>query len=202
MKIIKTVLIAVCIIGFTSCQNKKKKSDPMSDPTHTPNTESITNNAMKKEMDQTNMITVNLEPKSDSKVSGTVVFTEMNDTVKMLAQLEGLKPKTVHAIHLHEKADCSSPDGKSSGGHWNPTNSKHGKWGDVQGYHRGDIGNFTTDENGKATVTFETDEWCITCQDTTRTIGGRGIIIHQGTDDFTTQPTGDAGIRIACGAIQ
>ena len=54
----------------------------------------------------------------------------------------------MHAIHLHEKADCSSPDGKSAGGHWNPTFSKHGKWGDENGYHKGDIGNFEVDENG------------------------------------------------------
>ncbi|MBP1839308.1 superoxide dismutase family protein [Formosa algae] len=202
MKITKLVLIAVCAVGLTACDNKKKESNPMSDPTHTPNSESITNNAMAEEIDSTDQIKVTLEAKSDSKVSGTVVFTEINDTVKMLAELEGLPPRTVHAIHLHEKADCSSHDAKSSGGHWNPTNSKHGKWGDSQGYHRGDIGNFTTDEDGKATVTFETDEWCITCQDTTRTIGGRGIIIHEGTDDYTTQPTGDAGIRIACGGIK
>lgn len=187
MRFHKTVLIAICIVGLVSCQDKKKKSDPMSNPTHTPNTESITNNATANDINETNMITVNLEAKSDNKVSGKVVFTEINDTVKMLAELEGLKPGTVHAIHLHEKADCSSPDGK---------------WGDVQGYHRGDIGNFTSNENGKATVTFETDEWCITCQDTTRTILGRGIIVHEGNDDFTTQPTGAAGKRIACGAIQ
>ncbi|QDO95662.1 superoxide dismutase family protein [Formosa sediminum] len=175
----------------------------MSDPTHTPNTDSIsTYNTTETEMDSTNQIKVTLQAKSDSKVSGTVVFTEINNTVKMLAELEGLNPKTVHAIHLHEKADCSSHDAKSSGGHWNPTNTKHGKWGDDQGYHRGDIGNFTTDENGKATVNFSTDEWCIKCQDTTRTITGRGIIIHEGTDDYTTQPTGDAGKRIACGAIK
>ncbi|MDW5287276.1 superoxide dismutase family protein [Formosa sp. PL04] len=202
MKTYKTFLIAICLVGLVSCDNKKKESNPMSDPTHTPNKESVIDNADSEDMDNTIQIKVVMEAKSDSKVSGTIVFTEVDNSVNMLGELHGLKPNTVHAIHLHETADCSAHDAKSSGGHWNPTNSKHGKWGDVQGYHRGDIGNFTSDENGNATVTFETDEWAITSQDTTRIITGRGIIIHEGKDDFTTQPTGDAGKRIACGAIK
>ena len=53
-----------------------------------------------------------------------------------------------HAIHIHMKSDCSSDDGKSAGGHWNPTFKNHGKWGDKNGYHKGDIGNFEVDESG------------------------------------------------------
>ena len=204
MKIHNIILIAICFIGLASCENKKKENNAMSDPTHTPNKESVVENAENANatIDNTNQIKVVMEAKSDSKVSGTIVFTETDNTVNMLGELEGLKPNTVHAIHLHEKSDCSSHDAKSSGGHWNPTSSKHGEWGDTQGYHRGDIGNFTADENGNATVTFETDEWALTSQDTTKIILGRGIIIHEGMADFTTQPTGDAGKRIACGAIK
>ncbi|WP_434037452.1 superoxide dismutase family protein [Formosa sp. 4Alg 33] len=204
MKLHKTLLIAMCVIGLASCENKKKDNNSMSNPTHTPDKESVIENAENAKdasTDNAIQIQVTMEAKSDSKVSGNIVFTQVDDTVKMLGELEGLKPNTEHAIHLHETADCSAHDAKSSGGHWNPTDSKHGKWGDAEGYHRGDIGNFTTDENGNATVTFETDQWCLNCEDETKTIVGRGIIIHEGTDDFTTQPTGDAGKRIACGAI-
>jgi Cu-Zn family superoxide dismutase len=79
--------------------------------------------------------------------------------VTFVAKLAGLKPG-VHAIHIHEKSDCSAADGSSAGGHWNPTFKKHGKWG-VGEYHKGDIGNFTADANGNGTITLTTDEWNI-----------------------------------------
>lgn len=141
-----------------------------------------------------------LSPKSDSNVKGNVVFTQEDGTVEMTAILEGLDPGE-HAIHIHEKADCSSTDGTSTGGHWNPTAEPHGKWGDAAGYHKGDIGNFNADEKGFAAVNFSTNEWCIGCGDDTKDILGKAIIVHQGTDDFTSQPSGAAGSRISCGGI-
>lgn len=146
-----------------------------------------------------NEIRVNLTSKSDSQVNGTAVFTQKNGKVTMIANLSGLTPGE-HAIHLHEKADCSAPDGSSAGGHWNPTFKKHGKWGQGE-YHKGDIGNFTADANGNAVVNFATDEWCIGCDDTTKDITGKGLIVHKGVDDFITQPTGNAGARLACAGI-
>jgi len=141
-----------------------------------------------------------LEPKSDSNVKGDVSFTEENGTVHMNATLAGLTPGE-HAIHIHEKSDCSSSDGKSAGGHWNPTFASHGKWGSEKGYHRGDIGNFTADEEGNASVEFSTDQWCLGCEDETKDLLGKGVIVHQGSDDFVTQPTGDAGGRVSCAGI-
>jgi Cu-Zn family superoxide dismutase len=145
--------------------------------------------------------TLNLvfETKSNSGVTGNAVFKEKNGEVTLTAKLSGLKPG-VHGIHIHEKADCSTADASSAGGHWNPTFKKHGKWG-VAEYHKGDIGNFTTDVFGQATVLFKTDEWCIGCGDITKDILGKGLIIHENPDDLTTQPTGDAGARVACSAI-
>lgn len=144
-------------------------------------------------------IKMKLEPKSDSEVNGNVVFTEEDGKIKMVAMIEGLEPGT-HAIHIHEKADCSSADGKSTGGHWNPTAQPHGKWGDTAGYHKGDIGNLTADENGYAVVNFATDEWCIGCGDPNKDILGKAIIVHEKPDDYG-QPTGNAGGRISCGGI-
>ena len=86
-------------------------------------------------------LVVKLESKSDSGVTGNVFFKEENGMVTMTAMLNGLSEGT-HAIHIHEKADCSAADGTSSGGHWNPTAQPHGKWGNEEGYHKGDIGNF------------------------------------------------------------
>jgi Cu-Zn family superoxide dismutase len=149
--------------------------------------------------DHPNEIKVDFVAKSNSSVSGKASFVEKNGKVTFTANLTGLKPG-VHAIHLHEKSDCSAADGSSAGGHWNPTFKQHGKWG-IGEYHKGDIGNFTADENGNGTVTMTTDEWCIGCGDTTKDILGKGLIVHQDADDFTTQPSGNAGARVACSAV-
>ena len=142
---------------------------------------------------------LNFEPKSNSTVSGTAIFVEKNSKVTFEAKISGLKPG-IHAIHIHEKSDCSSADGSSAGGHWNPTFKKHGKWGEGE-YHKGDIGNFIADENGNGTITLTTDEWCIGCGDPSKDILGKGLIVHQGADDFVSQPAGNSGARIACSAI-
>ena len=151
--------------------------------------------------DEPKQIEININAKSESDVSGTVQFKEKEGNVHMIANLSGLKPGK-HAIHLHQKADCSAKDGKSSGGHWNPTNQPHGKWGDKEGYHRGDIGNFEADGEGNAMMNFETDEWCIDCGDSDKDIMGRAVIIHEGEDVFTSQPYGNAGNRVACAGIE
>lgn len=146
-----------------------------------------------------NELKIALEPKSDTKTKGTVTFSEKNGTVTFTANISGLTPG-VHAIHIHEKSDCSAADGSSAGGHWNPTFKKHGKWGQGE-YHKGDIGNFTADEDGNGKIILSTDEWCIGCGDETKDVLGKAIIVHKGADDFTTQPTGNAGGRVACSAI-
>lgn len=146
-----------------------------------------------------NRLTINLEPKSGSTVTGTATFSEKNGVVTFEAKMSGLKPG-VHAIHIHEKSDCSAADATSAGGHWNPTFKKHGKWSDAE-HHKGDIGNFTADEKGNGTITLKTDEWCIGCGDATKDVLNKGLIVHANPDDFTTQPTGNAGGRVACSGI-
>ena len=185
-------LILVFAVSLTACKNTK--SEEKNTETAVEVTDVVIEEPIIKELN------ITLNPKSDSNVSGTVIFTEENGTVKMVATMTGLEPG-VHAIHIHEKSDCSSPDGKSTGGHWNPTSSPHGKWGAAEGYHKGDIGNFTADESGNGSIEFSTNEWCIGCGDDTKDLIGKGVIVHAGTDDFTTQPTGDAGGRVSCAGI-
>lgn len=189
-----SLFILVITLGFAvSCKKEVKENTETSSPDQK---EAPAPAKAEKEI----KLKVALNPKSESKVNGNVVFTEENGTVHMVALLEGLDAGT-HAIHLHEKADCSSADGKSTGGHWNPTAQPHGKWGNESGYHKGDIGNFVADEQGNGVVTFDTNEWCIGCGDETKDILGKAIIVHQGTDDFTSQPSGAAGSRVSCGGI-
>ena len=144
-------------------------------------------------------IEITFESKSESSVKGTAVFIEKDGMVTLTAKLSGLKPG-IHGIHIHEKADCSAADAASAGGHWNPTFKKHGKWTDAE-HHKGDIGNFTADGNGNGSITLKTDEWCIGCGDNTKDILGKGLIVHDKADDFITQPSGNAGARVACSAI-
>ncbi|MFM1878317.1 MAG: hypothetical protein RLZZ241_1183 [Bacteroidota bacterium] len=179
-----------CSIGLSGCKNGQKGSEG-------PITENDNPTTQKEVVVEEKVISLIMEPKSDSNVTGTVTFTEKEGKVTMHAQFTGLTPGE-HAIHLHESADCSAADGTSTGGHWNPTSQPHGAWGANTGYHRGDIGNFTADANGKGSIHFETDLWCIGCEDPVKNIIGKGVIVHQGADDLTSQPSGAAGARISC----
>lgn len=171
MKFIKNLtFLILTTLIFTSCE---------------PNTEKVA--------------TVNIESKSGSNVTGDVTFTEKNGKVTMKATVAGLD-KGNHAIHIHEIGDCSAADGKSAGGHWNPTDENHGKWMEKP-FHTGDIGNIVADENGNGTIERETDLWCIDCDDDAKNIVGKAIIIHAGPDDFSSQPSGAAGPRVGCGEI-
>lgn len=198
MKKIGIVVVSMAFFAFAGCKDNKKASDIIDNIAEEASevTESFTG-----ETDKAKEIRVIMESKSETNSTGEVLFTEMeNGVVRMRAKFSNMTPGT-HAIHLHEKADCSSEDGTSAGGHWNPTNEKHGKWGDPEGYHKGDIGNFEVDEDGNGELTFETDEWCIGCDDDTKNIVGKAVIIHESPDDFVSQPTGDAGGRVSCGGI-
>lgn len=145
-------------------------------------------------------IKINLNAKSNSDTSGKVTLIEKNGVVTLEAHIFGLKPGT-HAIHLHEKSDCSSADGKSTGGHWNPTFEQHGAWQNKTGFHRGDIGNFEADDNGHGMIKFSTDLWCIGCEDSDKNILDKAVIVHQGADDLISQPSGAAGARVSCAGI-
>lgn len=206
MKNFSLLLSIVVVAGITSSCSWDKNSETSLDK-HGKSLRSVDstkeNTALddtKKENGQSTDIKINVHSKSGSTVSGTINFKQKDGEVYMVAELAGLKPGK-HAIHIHEKADCSSEDGKSAGGHWNPTNEKHGKWDATTGYHRGDIGNFIANEDGEGTVKFSTDEWCLGCGDKDRDIIGKSVVIHEGADDFTSQPSGDAGKRVACGGI-
>jgi len=142
----------------------------------------------------------NLEAKSGSKATGTATFTEDRGKVTLVVELSGATPGE-HALHIHEKGDCSDPEAKNAGGHWNPTTppSAHGKWG-AGAHHLGDIGNITVGADGKGTLKMTTNKWIIG-GGVFNDITNKAVVVHGGVDDFTTQPTGNAGNRIACGVI-
>ena len=140
-----------------------------------------------------------LESRSGSTVTGKVTFAQHGGKVSMKVVVNGLTPRT-HAIHLHEKGDCSAPDAASAGGHWNPSSEDHGKWEHAP-FHHGDIGNLVADAKGKAEMHLESAIWTIG-DGKPSDILGHAVIDHAKEDDFTTQPTGNAGGRVACGVIE
>ncbi len=145
-------------------------------------------------------VVINMSPKSGSNVMGKITLTQSGEEVTMVANLNGLT-EGEHAIHIHQNGDCSSDDGKSAGGHWNPTEEAHGQWGDDM-HHSGDIGNLKADGKGNASLSFATDMWCIGCDDDTKNVIGKSFIVHAKADDFESQPSGAAGERVACGVIE
>ena len=198
MKRIGLSLIFSAALVFTSCKNENQTADERVDE-HKNMTQDL-EEAGADDTSENKELTLQIEPRSGSNVSGTVVFTQENGEVTMTAEVSGLN-EGMHAIHIHENADCSAEDGSSAGGHWNPTFEDHGQWGDSNGYHRGDIGNFDVNSEGTGSITFTTDKWCIGCEDEKMNILGKSVIVHEGEDDFTSQPSGDAGSRVGCAEI-
>lgn len=139
-----------------------------------------------------------LAPTTGNTTTGTVRFTQAGDRVRVRGEIRGLRPGAEHGFHVHEKGDCSSGDGMSAGGHFNPTGAPHGRHSTPR-HHVGDLPSLRADANGVARVDFESST--IRVGSTTSDIVGRGLIVHRDPDDYTTQPTGNAGPRLACAVI-
>jgi Cu-Zn family superoxide dismutase len=137
-----------------------------------------------------------LHPTQGYVVSGTVIFTQTPNGVEVVADVSGLTPGE-HGFHIHEYGDCSASDATSAGGHFNPHHMHHAGPEDAE-RHAGDLGNIIADAQGNARykhvdakLGFEGDD----------SILGHAVIIHVDQDDLKSQPTGDAGGRVACGVI-
>jgi len=140
-----------------------------------------------------------LEPTKDSGVKGTATFTQKGEKVQLAANINGLKPNQEHGFHIHEKGDCSSGDGMSAGGHFNPLGKPHAH-PSTPDRHAGDLFALKADDYGNAALSIELD--VITVSEGPTGIISRGLIVHAQPDDYKTQPTGNAGARVACGVIQ
>ena len=143
--------------------------------------------------------TAKLEPTRGNTATGTVTFSTVGDKVRVEANLSGLKPDAEHGFHVHEKGDCSSGDGMSTGGHFNPLGKSHGPHGAME-RHAGDLPSLKADSAGNATLSVMMD--VISVSSGPASVIGRGMIVHRDPDDYKTQPTGNAGPRIACAVIR
>jgi Cu-Zn family superoxide dismutase len=138
-----------------------------------------------------------LEATRGNATTGTVTFQQHGDHVMVHAKVEGLKPGQEHGFHVHEKGDCSSGDGMSTGGHFNPGGKPHGP-PDAE-HHAGDMPSLKGDAQGRADVKFRLTG--VSIGSGAADIVGKGLIVHAMPDDYRTQPTGHAGARIACAVI-
>jgi Cu-Zn family superoxide dismutase len=143
------------------------------------------------------MAMAKLEATRGNTVTGTVMFHQRGDHTMVHAKLEGLKPGQEHGFHIHEKGDCSSGDGMSAGGHFNPGGKPHGA-PDAE-HHAGDLPALKADASGRADVSFQVAG--VTIGSGAADIVGKGLIVHAMPDDYRTQPTGNSGARIACAVI-
>lgn len=142
--------------------------------------------------------TANLAPASASLVSGTLTLTTMGDGVHVGGELGGLRPGA-HGFHIHEHGDCSAADASSAGGHFNPTNMPHGRSGPGR-HHLGDSDNILADADGVAIVDAHLHDVSLGTG-AANDIAGRAVVVHADPDDYSSQPSGNAGARIACGVV-
>jgi len=121
--------------------------------------------------------------------------------VHVKGEVSGLKPNSEHGFHIHEKGDCSAPDGASAGGHFNPGKEDHGSVAATP-HHGGDMPNIKADAQGNAVVDADVSTNVNIGKGDDFDIIGRGLIVHADADDYKTQPTGNAGARLACAVIK
>jgi Cu-Zn family superoxide dismutase len=140
-----------------------------------------------------------LEPRSGSNVRGTITFTQVGDLVRVSGSVTG-HTKGPKGFHIHETGDCSDHASMNTGGHFNPNKTKHGgPYDPVK--HAGDLGNLNFNAAGEAKPNFVVGDVSVS-SDRPDGIIGRAVIVHAAADDLKTDPTGNAGARVACGVIK
>lgn len=142
--------------------------------------------------------TAQMNPTQGNTAAGTLQLAATDSGVRVTGRLSGLEPNSTHGLHIHEKGDCSAPDATSAGEHFAPLQHPHGAPG--ADTHVGDLGNVQADAQGNA----EVDANAVLAQlggGVPTDVKGKAVIVHAQRDDLTSQPSGDAGDRIACGVI-
>lgn len=142
----------------------------------------------------------NLASASGSLVSGRLTLVPMGDGVHVTGEIGGLQANSQHGFHIHEKGDCSAADASSAGGHYNPAAKAHGRAGHGA-HHAGDGDNLVADARGVARVDAHFSGVSLG-GGSANDIAGRALIVHANADDYSSQPAGNAGARVACGLIR
>lgn len=140
-----------------------------------------------------------VQPTANYAASGTVIFTPTDGNSRMAIHiaLDGLTPGK-HGVHIHQNGDCSAPDAKSAGDHYNPYEVAHGS-PQSPPHHLGDLGNVEADANGRVDTTITVEELGFSGP---ASVLEKAFIVHAGADDLKSQPSGNSGDRAGCGVIR
>lgn len=193
-KVLSPLLLSCAILGLTfflsACANQHEGMHDMKN-----------HDMMNHEMKPDNMKMVTkavavMRPTGTNQAAGVITFTKEAAGVRVQGSISGLTPGE-HGFHVHQWGDCSAADGTSAGGHFNPENMNHAAQTEAV-RHVGDLGNVTANAQGIATINFLDTKIAFFGM---ASIIGRGLILHDKVDDLKTQPTGNAGARLACGVI-
>lgn len=182
-KLITTSAILASAVALSACQS-------------TPATQSTVNNnnvvqpALKAQIHSTDASQTHI---------GDMYLRQAADGVQVYGELAGITPGETVAIHIHENGSCDN-SGKGAGGHFNPFNQPHGVPTEAAS-HAGDLPNITADANGVAALNF-TKKGISIAETGDNSVYNRAFIVHAGSDDYKSQPSGDAGDRMACGIIK
>jgi Cu-Zn family superoxide dismutase len=134
-----------------------------------------------------------------SKAQATV--TQLGDTLRVRINASAM-PRGTYAAHVHTIGACSPPDFTSAGPHWNPTGAQHGK-NNPAGMHKGDLPNLSVGTDGRGTLEYTIPGATLTGGATALLdADGAALVIHAQADDYRTDPTGNAGARMACGVFR
>jgi Cu-Zn family superoxide dismutase len=184
-----SLLAASLVIAFAGCASKGGTTPkPAAAPSPTPPAEPF--------FGRTKAAVATLSPAASGAVQGIVTFSASGNQVDVHVLATGLAPGSVHGFHVHEIGNCASPDFMSAGGHYNPMHQPHGP--QTGPHHLGDMPSLLADPTGKIDTTFTLEGVPLGGADG---YVGHAVILHAGPDDYTTQPTGNSGGRIACGVI-
>lgn len=184
---LRIAVLAAATAALAACGGQTVK------PTPTPA-------ATAKPMSTASSATVVLASASGSLVSGKLSVRPMGDGVHITGEIGGLTPNSTHAIHIHEKGDCSAADASSAGGHFNPAGQPHGQV-DHGAHHAGDMDNLVANAEGVAKVDAHASGVTLG-GGAPNDVAGRAVIVHASPDDYKSQPAGNAGARLACGIIK
>ncbi|GAB3043812.1 superoxide dismutase family protein [Stenotrophomonas tumulicola] len=206
MRLIHTSLFAaIAALGLSACGQQPAGTDAAVDPAAPPPAaETTPAEATAPAADAaaaSATAVAELAPTEGNDVKGNVTFAVVDGHVHVTGQVSGLKPDSEHGFHIHEKGDCSAPDGASAGGHFNPAQQDHGSVASDP-HHGGDMPNIKANAEGVATIDGPVSSNVNIGQGDGSDIIGRGLIVHADPDDYTTQPTGNAGARLACAVIK
>ncbi|WP_227429109.1 superoxide dismutase family protein [Psychrobacter sp. I-STPA6b] len=173
-----TLVSATLLSGCQNIQNQIKPAQPLNEPELQATIQSVDGN-------QANI--------------GQMHLSQVAEGVRVYGQINNLQPNTTYAIHIHETGSCDDA-GHTAGGHFNPDNNPHGHPDDPNS-HAGDLPNITADANGTATMDYIKKGLTVD-MNSKYSVYNRAFILHAHADDYTTQPTGGSGARIACGIVE